>query len=78
MMARHNNNGVHFYYFHDNDVISIAIVQDSMLRMRIEPIIIKKMVQVDSRGGTKSLIFHVTFVHTNARHHGRVPIWSLC
>ena len=28
------------------------------------------------RGGTKSLIFHVIFVHTNARHH--VPILLRC
>ena len=30
------------------------------------------------RGGTKSLIFHVTFVHTNARHCERVPIRLQC
>ena len=30
------------------------------------------------RGGTKSLIFHVTFAHTNLRHRRCVPIQLLC
>ena len=30
-------------------------------------------VHVQLRGGTRSLIFHVTRAHTNACHHGCVP-----
>ena len=30
------------------------------------------------RGGTKSLILHVTFAHTNPRHRGCVPVQLLC